>query len=238
MPDTYAYKVRDRGGNLISGTLVADNEALVLQRLREQGLTPLEVGKQSRGFNIELTKKKVKLKELSVFSRQFATMINSGLPILRALSILADQTSNGELARVLNECRLDIEQGSSLGGDPEAPEGLQQPVRVDGQVRRDGWLTRQRLAPTRGHDRERGEASRQDQVGHDLPHRGRGARVVDHVGHAAVRGTKSIYAQLGGASLMPTRVPCPVGDLQEALVHRHCGHLRRTVLLPVVGLHT
>ena len=114
MPDTYTYKVRDRGGNLISGTLVADNEALVLQRLREQGLTPLEVGKQSRGLNIELTKKKVKLKELSVFSRQFATMINSGLPILRALSILADQTSNGELARVLNECRMDIEQGSSL----------------------------------------------------------------------------------------------------------------------------
>src|SRR5438876_9375264 len=114
MPDTYAYKVRDRGGNLISGTLVADNEALVLHRLREQGLTPLEVGKQGRGLNIELTKKKVKLKELSVFSRQFATMINAGLPILRALSILADQTSNAELARVLNECRMDIEQGSSL----------------------------------------------------------------------------------------------------------------------------
>jgi type IV pilus assembly protein PilC len=114
MPDTYAYKVRDRGGNLVSGTLVADNEALVLQRLREQGLTPLEVGKQGRGFNIDLTKKKVKLKELSVFSRQFATMINSGLPILRALAILSDQTNNKELARVLGECRLDIEQGSSL----------------------------------------------------------------------------------------------------------------------------
>jgi type IV pilus assembly protein PilC len=114
MPDTYAYKVRDRGGNLISGTLVADNEGLVLQRLREQGLTPLEVGKQSRGLNIELTKKKIKLKELSVFSRQFATMVNSGLPILRALSILADQTSNAELAKVLAACRVDIEQGSSL----------------------------------------------------------------------------------------------------------------------------
>src|SRR5438128_5837327 len=114
MPDTYAYKVRDRSGNLISGTLVADNEALVLQRLREQGLTPLEVGKQGRGFNIDLTKKKVKLKELSVSSRQFATMINSGLPILRALSILSDQTNNKELARVLGECRMDIEQGSSL----------------------------------------------------------------------------------------------------------------------------
>src|SRR5436190_1651238 len=62
MPDTYAYKVRDRGGNLISGTLVADSEGLVLQRLREQGLTPLEIGKQGRSFNIELTKKKVKLR--------------------------------------------------------------------------------------------------------------------------------------------------------------------------------
>jgi type IV pilus assembly protein PilC len=114
MPDTYAYKVRDRGGNLISGTLVADNEGLVLQRLREQGLTPLEVGKQSRGLNIELTKKKIKLKELAVFSRQFATMVNSGLPILRALSILADQTSNPELAKTLSACRADIEQGASL----------------------------------------------------------------------------------------------------------------------------
>src|SRR6478752_4752130 len=116
MPDTYAYKVRDRGGNLISGTLVADNEALVLQRLREQGLTPLEVGKQGRGFNVDLTKKKVKLKELAVFSRQFATMVNSGLPILRALSILSDQTDNAELARVLGIVRTDVEQGASLSG--------------------------------------------------------------------------------------------------------------------------
>ena len=49
-----------------------------------------------------------------MFSRQFATMVNSGLPILRALAILAEQTNNKELARVLGECRLDIEQGSSL----------------------------------------------------------------------------------------------------------------------------
>src|SRR5262249_59412922 len=116
MPDTYAYKVRDRGGNLISGTLVADSEALVLQRLREQGLTPLEVGKQKRGMSIELTAKKVKLKELAVFSRQFATMVNSGLPILRALSILADQTENPELARVLGVVRTDVDQGASLSG--------------------------------------------------------------------------------------------------------------------------
>ena len=116
MSDTYTYKVRDKSGNVLNGTIVADNEALVLQRLREQGFVPLEVGKQKRGMNIELTAKKVKFKELSVFSRQFATMVNSGLPILRALAILAEQTENPELARVLGVIRTDVEQGASLSG--------------------------------------------------------------------------------------------------------------------------
>jgi type IV pilus assembly protein PilC len=114
MPDTYQYKVRDRGGNVVTGTVVADNEALVLQRLREQQLTPLEVKKQGRSLNIELTPKKVKFKELAVFSRQFATMVNSGLPILRALSILADQSTNPQLAKTLTAIRMDVEQGASL----------------------------------------------------------------------------------------------------------------------------
>jgi type IV pilus assembly protein PilC len=116
MPDTYTYKARDKAGNVLNGTIQADNEALVLARLREQGFVPLEVGKQGRGMNIELTAKKVKLKELSVVSRQFATMVNSGLPILRALSILADQTENPELGRVLGLVRTDVEQGASLSG--------------------------------------------------------------------------------------------------------------------------
>jgi type IV pilus assembly protein PilC len=116
VPDTYTYRARDRAGNLLNGTIVADNEALVLHRLRELGYTPLDIGKQGRSFNIELTKKKVKLKELAVFARQFATMVNSGLPILRALSILSEQTENEELARVLGVVRGDVEQGSSLSG--------------------------------------------------------------------------------------------------------------------------
>ena len=116
MPDTYTYKARDKGGNVLNGTIVADNEALVLARLREQGFVPLEVGKQGRGMNIELSAKKVKLKELAVFSRQFATMVNSGLPILRALAILSDQTENPELQRVLGVVRTDVEQGASLSG--------------------------------------------------------------------------------------------------------------------------
>ena len=103
MSETYQYKVRDKSGNLVTGTLVADNERLVLERLREMGYTPLEVGKEKKGLNFEIRLRagRVKLKEIAVFSRQFATMVNSGLPILRALTILAEQTSNAELAKVL-----------------------------------------------------------------------------------------------------------------------------------------
>ncbi len=115
MSDTYSYKVRDRAGNLVTGSIIADSESLVLHRLRELGFTPVDVTKQRRGIgSIEFGGKKVKLKQLAVFSRQFATMINSGLPILRALGILSDQTDNKELARVLASARLDVERGASL----------------------------------------------------------------------------------------------------------------------------
>jgi type IV pilus assembly protein PilC len=117
MADTFQYKVRDRAGTVSTGSLVADSEALVLARLREQGLTPIDIKRQKKGIGqIEFGGKKVKLKQIAVFSRQFATMVNSGLPILRAIAILADQTDNKELARVLGEARLDVEQGSSLSG--------------------------------------------------------------------------------------------------------------------------
>jgi type IV pilus assembly protein PilC len=100
-----------------TGSLVADSEALVLARLREQGFTPIDVKREKKGIGqIEFGGKKIKLKGIAVFSRQFATMVNSGLPILRALSILADQADNKELARVLGEARMDVEQGSSLSG--------------------------------------------------------------------------------------------------------------------------
>jgi type IV pilus assembly protein PilC len=117
MPDTFQYKVRDRAGNITSGSLIADSEALVLARLREQGFTPLDVKRKKKSIGqIEFGGKKVKLKQIAVFSRQFATMVNSGLPILRAIGILSDQSDNKELSRVLNETRLDVEQGSSLSG--------------------------------------------------------------------------------------------------------------------------
>ena len=216
MPDTYAYKVRDRGGNLISGTLVADNEALVLQRLREQGLTPLEVGKQGRGFNIDLTKKKVKLKELSVFSRQFATMINSGLPILRALSILADQTSNGELARVLNECRLDIEQGSSLSAaiqkHPKVFSNLFVSMVKSGETGGSLDSVLLRLA-----DMIENEVKLRGKIKSAMTYPIAVVALVSLIMSGmllfVVPQFKSIYAQLGGSLPMPTRVLLALSEI-------------------------
>lgn len=118
MPQTYEYKVRDRAGNLVTGRLVGDNEGLVTRKLREMGYTPVEVNRVGRGLSMEITLRpgRVKMKDLSVFSRQFATMVNSGLPILRALSILSEQTENSQLKKVLAQVRIDVEQGSSLSG--------------------------------------------------------------------------------------------------------------------------
>ena len=115
MAETYTYKVRDEGGRLVSGTLVADNQQLLIARLREMGYTPVHVGVQRLGMKRELPVfGGVKLKEIAVFSRQFATMVNSGLPILKALTILEQQTESKILARNIAEVRLDIERGSSL----------------------------------------------------------------------------------------------------------------------------
>jgi type IV pilus assembly protein PilC len=118
MATTYAYSVRDRAGKLVSGTLDAESEALVASRLRAMGYAPLSISASKQGMKRDLAipgmGKRVKLKDLAVFSRQFATMIDSGLSLLRALSILCDQTESKELARVLGEVRKDVETGSPL----------------------------------------------------------------------------------------------------------------------------
>jgi type IV pilus assembly protein PilC len=118
MPEMYTYKARDKSGNLVNGTLEADSEGLVLQRLREMGYSPLEASKKSSGLNLEINLRpgRVKLKEVAVFSRQFATMVNSGLPILRALAILSEQTESKELKKAITGVRTEVEHGSSLSG--------------------------------------------------------------------------------------------------------------------------
>src|SRR4029077_9100441 len=115
---TYAYKVRDRAGKIVQGTVEAESETAVVGRLRPMGLAPLLIEEHKEG----LGKKelhfpwsgKVKPKDIAVMSRQFATMINSGLSLLRALNILADQTDSSGLREALSAVRSDVEKGQSL----------------------------------------------------------------------------------------------------------------------------
>ncbi len=119
MPTTFAYKVRDEGGNVVEGQLDADDATLVVGKLRQMGYTPIAIEQKStKSLSSDLKIPgfggKVKLKDTAVFSRQFATMINSGLSLIRALAILTEQTENPVLAKVAGDVRLDVERGSSL----------------------------------------------------------------------------------------------------------------------------
>src|ERR1051325_7300999 len=93
MADTFTYKVRDRAGKVVEGQLEADNVSLVAGKLRSMGYTPINIERRDgaalkKEIKIPGLSDRVKLKDVAVFSRQFATMINSGLSLLRSLSIL------------------------------------------------------------------------------------------------------------------------------------------------------
>jgi type IV pilus assembly protein PilC len=115
---TYNYSVRDKSGKLVSGTLDAENSAAVANRLKAMGYSPISINEANAGLKKEIKipgfGNKVKLKDLAIFSRQFATMVNAGLSLLRALTILTEQTENKHLASVIGEVRNDVETGNSL----------------------------------------------------------------------------------------------------------------------------
>src|SRR6185437_121303 len=105
---TFEYSVRDRRGKLINGRLEAQNEAALVAKLKGMGYAPVSVRESGGGMQREIKLPggdRVKTKDLAVMSRQFATMINSGLSLMRALSILAEQTESRGLAKVLGEVR-------------------------------------------------------------------------------------------------------------------------------------
>ena len=115
----FVYTGRNTSGKLIKGSLDAPSEVAVASRLVSLGLSPVSIARasESSGLKKEISipgfKKKIKLKELAVMSRQMATMIGAGLSLLRSLNILAEQTENKALAKILGKVRDDVETGVS-----------------------------------------------------------------------------------------------------------------------------
>ena len=133
---TYEYAVRDRAGHVVTGKIDADSPAAVATKLKSMGYAPVKISlDKSGGLQMELKMpsigSKVKLKELAVFSRQFATMINSGLSMLRALSILEEQQPNKALREILTEVRLEVESGSALSNSMARHPDIFPPLMVN-----------------------------------------------------------------------------------------------------------
>jgi type IV pilus assembly protein PilC len=114
---TFAFRAMDLGGIATAGELEADSKAQVSEQLRRRGLIVLDVSEKQQPFNIEDAFKRwqgVDMRELAVFSRQFATLVASGMPMLRTLHTLEEQTQDEQIRDAVAGVRADVEAGSSL----------------------------------------------------------------------------------------------------------------------------
>jgi type IV pilus assembly protein PilC len=107
---TFTYEAKTRTGEVRTGTMEADDEAAVGQRLRQQQLQPVKVAKKGFSFNFG-GGGTVTTKDLVIFTRQFSTMIDAGLPLVQCLDILGSQIENPAFARVLRTVKNDVEGG-------------------------------------------------------------------------------------------------------------------------------
>ncbi|MEK7252020.1 MAG: type II secretion system F family protein, partial [Actinomycetota bacterium] len=122
---TFEYRARDRKGAVHAGRMEGASSAAVAVALRDKGFVPLKIEQKrtsalDREISIPGFKKKVKSKDVAILSRQLATMVNSGLTLIRALTILEQQSDNPLLARIIVDVRTRVEQGSSLSASLEA----------------------------------------------------------------------------------------------------------------------
>jgi type IV pilus assembly protein PilC len=128
---TYVFKAMDLAGVKARGEIEAESREAVSNQLKSRGMIVLDIADKHASREIELSfMKTVKAGELAVFSRQLATMITSGLSILRALYVLEEQTENKFLKETVVQVRKDVEAGMSLSSAMEAHPKIFNPLFV------------------------------------------------------------------------------------------------------------
>ncbi len=115
----FEYRAKDRSGKVLNGELEATSSAGVAKTLRDRGMMPLSVTEKKvsalqKELRIPGFGGRIKQKEIALMSRQLATMVNSGLTLIRSLSILEDQSENPVLKEIVGKVRTSVEQGVSL----------------------------------------------------------------------------------------------------------------------------
>ncbi|MBI4510058.1 MAG: type II secretion system F family protein [Deltaproteobacteria bacterium] len=125
----FAWEGRTRSGDVKKGTIEADSEAMALARLKADQIAPTKVKLQGKGLLAKLPGSGgVKEKDLVIFTRQFATMIDAGLPLVQCLDILSNQTENKKFGKILGDVKTSVEGGAtfsdSLKKHPKAFDDL------------------------------------------------------------------------------------------------------------------
>jgi type IV pilus assembly protein PilC len=114
---TFTYTARKDRGALFNGELMGDSKATVVAELRRKGFTVVTLEEKRGGIDLKTlleNSKRISVRDKAVFARQFATMISSGLAVLRALYVLEEQTQNQKFAKIIRAVRDDVEAGSPL----------------------------------------------------------------------------------------------------------------------------
>ncbi len=110
---TFAWTGKTRQGTIKKGQLVAETRDEVMSILQKEQILVTSVKKKGKEINISFGEKKVTDKDIVIFTRQFATMIDAGLPLVQCLEILGSQSDHPTLAKAINTVRGDVESGST-----------------------------------------------------------------------------------------------------------------------------
>ena len=117
MAKTFAYRAKDSRGQVLTGSILADNENAVAIHIREKGYFITQIKEQGGGNSLSAlidNLKSINLKEIAIFCRLFSTMIDAGLSLVAALSVLIDQTENPRLKSALQDVYKKIKEGEAL----------------------------------------------------------------------------------------------------------------------------
>jgi len=116
--ETFSYKAVDASGKDVKGAVEAESRDEAARKIKEQGFTPVSIGKQGtldKDVNVSfLGKKKIPARDMSVFCRQFASILKAGVSVINALEMLSEQTENKKLQEAIKRTQDSVEKGETL----------------------------------------------------------------------------------------------------------------------------
>lgn len=133
---TYSYKAVDKTNHVVKGVLDARSEEHAIAKVKAKGLIPIQVAKGAsavgldRDISIPGLRKRPKLTDLAIMSRQLSTMVDAGMPIIKALGIVEGQMTNRMLRDAIHDVRMDVESGQSLADSMAKHDDVFPPLMV------------------------------------------------------------------------------------------------------------